>query len=56
MEEMQLVGKKFNYDLWYVENQSLLLDCKILLLTVWNVFRCKDITSDNHVSAEKFKG
>lgn len=48
--------KKFDYDLWYVENQSLLLDCKILLLTVWNVFQCKDITSDNHVSAEKFKG
>lgn len=47
---------KFKLDVWYVENQSLLLDVKILLLTVKKVFVREGIASDGHVTIEKFKG
>lgn len=47
---------KFKLDVWYVENQSLLLDLKILLLTVKKVFVREGIASDGHVTIEKFKG
>lgn len=29
--------RRFAFDLWYVDHQSLLLDIKILLLTIWKV-------------------
>ena len=51
-----LWDEKFNLDIWYVENQSFWLDIKILLLTVKKVLMRDDITSDGHVTAEKFKG
>lgn len=35
--------KRFEYDLYYVKNVSLLLDLKILLMTVMKVFRHEDI-------------
>lgn len=47
---------KFTLDVWYVDNQSLLLDVKILLLTVKKVFVREGIASDGHVTIEKFKG
>lgn len=47
---------KFKLDVWYVENQSLLLDLKILFLTVKKVFVREGIASDGHVTIEKFKG
>jgi len=48
--------EKFKLDVWYVENQSLLLDFKILLLTVRKVFISEGISNGNHVTIEKFKG
>ncbi len=47
---------KFDLDVWYVDNQSLWLDIKILLLTVKKVLTQEGITSKGSVSAEKFKG
>ncbi len=47
---------KFTLDVWYVDNQSLFLDLKILLLTVKKVFVREGIASDGHVTIEKFKG
>lgn len=47
---------KFKLDVWYVNNQSLLLDFKILLLTIRKVFVREGIASDGHVTIEKFKG
>ena len=41
--------EKFELDLWYVDNQSFVLDMKIILLTFWKVFRGKDINA-NHKS------
>jgi len=30
---------RVEYDVWYLENWSLLLDVKLILLTVWNMVR-----------------
>jgi len=48
--------QKFKLDVWYVDNQSLLLDFKILLLTVKKVFVREGINADGHVTIEPFKG
>ncbi|WP_310735805.1 MULTISPECIES: sugar transferase [unclassified Pseudoalteromonas] len=48
--------EKFKLDVWYVENQSFLLDIKILLLTVKKVFVREGISADGHVTIEPFKG
>lgn len=47
---------KFNLDVWYVDNRSLILDFKILILTVCKVFRAKDISSDTSATMERFTG
>ncbi|MEM0514216.1 sugar transferase [Pseudoalteromonas sp. YIC-827] len=47
---------KFKLDVWYVENQSFLLDLKILLLTVKKVFVKEGISADDHVTMPAFKG
>jgi len=47
---------KFKLDVWYIENQSFYLDVKVLFLTLFSVFRFKDITQDGHVTSEKFRG
>ncbi len=49
-------SQKFEYDVWYVNNVSFLLDCKIVYLTINKVFKREGITSENSVSAEAFKG
>jgi len=47
---------KFEFDVWYVENQSFLLDVKILFLTIRKVFRKEGVVSNNHVTSEPFVG
>jgi undecaprenyl phosphate N,N'-diacetylbacillosamine 1-phosphate transferase len=48
--------KKFQYDVYYVENQSFILDLKILWMTFLKVVRRSDISSDTSVTMEKFIG
>ncbi|QYK00270.1 sugar transferase [Shewanella psychrotolerans] len=48
--------EKFRLDVWYVDNQSLFLDMKILLLTVKKVFFKEGISAQGHVTVEAFKG
>ncbi|RLJ33645.1 lipopolysaccharide/colanic/teichoic acid biosynthesis glycosyltransferase [Chryseobacterium sp. 7] len=48
--------KKFEYDVWYVDNISLGLDIKIILLTIKKVFKSEGITQENNATAEEFKG
>lgn len=48
--------QKFELDVWYVNNQSMWLDLKILLLTVKKVFIRDGINADGHVTIEPFKG
>ncbi|UWG96987.1 sugar transferase [Dehalobacter sp. DCM] len=47
---------KFTLDVWYVDHQSLLLDLKILFMTVFKVFRSEGISQDGQATMEKFKG
>ena len=46
--------EKFELDVWYVDNQSLLLDFRIMWLTLTAVLSRKGITNEGHVSAERF--
>ena len=48
--------QKFEYDVWYVKHISLLLDLKILLLTIKKVFMREGIRSDTSATMEAFKG
>jgi len=48
--------KKFELDVWYVDNWSIWLDIKIILLTLKKVFVREGITSSNNVTMEKFQG
>lgn len=48
--------KKFELDVWYVDNQCFLLDVKILCLTVLKVLKRDGVTSNTSVTMEKFKG
>lgn len=48
--------QKFEYDIWYSNNLSFKLDCKIVFLTVKKVIKREGITAANSVSAEGFKG
>lgn len=48
--------KKFELDVWYVDNRSLWLDIKILFLTVKKVLVKEGISSDGHVTIEPFTG
>ena len=48
--------QKFEYDVWYVDNQSFLLDMKILWMTFLKVIKRSDISSTSSVTMEKFRG
>ena len=48
--------KKFEYDVWYVNHLTFLLDFKILLLTVKKVFKSEGINSTTVETMEKFTG
>ena len=48
--------EKFRLDVWYVDNRSLALDAKILLMTVFKVFRQSGINSSSEVTMPEFKG
>ncbi|MAN28941.1 MULTISPECIES: sugar transferase [Mesonia] len=48
--------KKFEYDVWYVENISFLLDIRILFKTVKKVFISEGINSEGQVTTTYFTG
>ena len=48
--------QKFEYDVWYVDNMSLWLDFKILLLTAKKVFVRDGINASASVTMEPFRG
>jgi lipopolysaccharide/colanic/teichoic acid biosynthesis glycosyltransferase len=48
--------ERFELDVWYVDHRTLWLDLRILLLTIYRVFRSEGISQAGHVSAEKFRG
>lgn len=48
--------EKFKLDVWYVDHISLGLDIKILILTIWKVFKREGINQEGHLTSEKFCG
>jgi sugar transferase EpsL len=48
--------EKFNLDVWYVDNQSIWLDMKILWLTVRKVIAGDGINQADQATVERFKG
>jgi undecaprenyl phosphate N,N'-diacetylbacillosamine 1-phosphate transferase len=48
--------KKFEYDVWYVEHQSFLLDLKILLKTIKKVFISEGINTQGEATTKPFEG
>jgi len=48
--------EKFKLDVWYVDNKTLILDVKILLMTVLKVLKRDGISADGEVTMSKFTG
>ena len=48
--------EKFKLDVWYVDNRSMWVDLRILVLTIVRVFRRDDISQDGHATMEPFRG
>lgn len=48
--------RKFELDVWYVNNLSFFLDLKILFKTVKKVFKSEGIAQEGQVTTEAFKG
>jgi len=48
--------QKFDFDVWYVENVSFVVDLKIIFLTVKKVFLKEGISAEGMVTTESFKG
>lgn len=48
--------QKFEYDVWYVDNMSFLLDLKICMLTVKKVLQSEGISSATAATMERFTG
>jgi sugar transferase EpsL len=47
---------KFKHDVWYVDNWSLWLDVKIVLMTVWKILKMEGISQSGHATAQEFLG
>lgn len=48
--------QKFEYDLWYINNQSFILDLKILVMTVVKLFFIKEVNASSQTTMEPFNG
>jgi undecaprenyl phosphate N,N'-diacetylbacillosamine 1-phosphate transferase len=48
--------QKFDYDFWYIQHQSFILDIKILGMTLTKVFKTKDVNATGQITMEPFNG
>ena len=48
--------EKFALDVWYVDNRSLALDLKIILLTIRKVIKRDGVSAEGEVTMSKFEG
>ncbi|MDN3643797.1 sugar transferase [Lutimonas halocynthiae] len=48
--------KKFEYDVWYVDNLSFWIDIKIIFKTIWKVFKSEGISQEGNATMEEFNG
>ena len=49
-------GKKFQFDVWYVENMSFLLDLQIMFLTLKKVLKLEGVNREGEATNIAFKG
>lgn len=49
-------AERFKLDVEYIDNYNLILDIKILFMTVLKVIKKEGISQDGHVTMEKFNG
>lgn len=49
-------NERFKMDIWYIDNLSFSLDCKIVFLTLIKVINRKGVSSKNYVTMERFSG
>lgn len=48
--------QKFEYDVWYVDNQSFMLDLKIIIFTAKKVFKSEGVSAAGSETMPVFKG
>ena len=48
--------EKLAMDAWYVDNQTLLLDTRILIMTAGKIIRREGVTAEGSATIERFKG
>ena len=48
--------RKFEFDVWYVDHRSFLLDLKILLMTAAKVLTGEGVRQEGQATAERFRG
>ena len=49
-------SEKFEYDIWYVNNQTFLLDIKIIFITIIKLFKKENINNKYGKIPDKFNG
>lgn len=48
--------QKFLFDVWYVDNQSISLDLKIIIMTLWKIIKREGISQPGQATMEEFLG
>jgi len=48
--------EKFEYDIWYVDNCSLIVDIKIFIMTIIKIVKRENINQKHDVTMPKFRG
>lgn len=48
--------EKFELDVWYVDNQSILLDLKIIFMTLYKTAKSEGVSQEEYVTARPFEG
>ena len=48
--------ERFKMDVWYVDHQSMWLDCKILGMTCVQIFKTHEVSSEGHATMKPFEG
>jgi lipopolysaccharide/colanic/teichoic acid biosynthesis glycosyltransferase len=48
--------EKFQFDVWYVDNLSFLLDVKILFITLYKIFKTNEVNATKDITMMPFDG
>lgn len=48
--------QRLQHDVWYVDHQSLWLDIKIIILTIWKIVKREGISHPGQATMEEFMG